>query len=69
MQDRSPPARQSSLAMHGLTIHLGQEQTRRGQTVMSALTPKADSAKDHWDVRFGPTQAPMSVMVDFMPEG
>jgi hypothetical protein len=55
--------------MHGLTIHLGQEQTRRGQTVMSALPPKADSAKDHWDVRFGPTQAPMSVMVDFMPEG
>ena len=31
---------------------MGQE-PQRGQVGMSALPPKADSAKHHWDVRFG----------------
>jgi hypothetical protein len=62
MQDRSPPARQSSLATHGLIIHLGHKRTWRGQMVMSALPLKAAAAVADRRLRYA-IEAPTPVRI------
>src|SRR6516162_9115691 len=55
--DARPHIRQldeSSLATHGRTIHLGQQQTKRHQAAPSALPPKADIDRRDGNVRFVP---------------
>ena len=46
MQDRSPPAHQSSLAQHGRTIHMGQERYFGRPDPMSVLPPANDCESD-----------------------